>query len=231
MTLPAKAEALVARHAPVHVVATLAPYLTDARRARIDEVIAARVDGVAMAIEAPSDPHNAAAVVRTAEALGALNVHVIKAEARALRAKAVTQGAYYWVKTQDHDELDEFVAQMRAEGRQLWGAAMDGPTPLARIPIDAPMCLLFGNETRGLSARARAACDGIFHVPMTGMSESLNLSVTAAITLHDVLRRRRAGGPDGDLTDDAAAELRARYYAHSVDDRLLAALLGAEATS
>ena len=231
MTLPAKAEALVARHAPAHVVETLAPYLTDARRARIDEVIAARVDGVAMAIEAPSDPHNAAAVVRTAEALGALHVHVIKAEGRALRAKAVTQGAFYWVQTREHGDLDAFVAQMRAQGRQLWGAAMDGPTPLARIPTDTPMCLLFGNETRGLSARARAACDGIFHVPMAGMSESLNLSVTAAITLHDVLRRRREGGLRGDLDEGAAARLRARYYAHSVDDRLLNALLGVEATS
>lgn len=211
--------------------ATLGPYLTDARRTRIDEVIAARVDGVAMAIEAPSDPHNAAAVVRTAEALGALQVHVIAAEGRALRAKAVTQGAFYWVQTNDHRDLDGFLVRIRAQGRQLWGAAMDGSTPLARIPTDAPMCLLFGNETRGLSPRARAACDGIFHVPMSGMSESLNLSVTAAIALHDVLRRRRASGPVGDLDDAAAARLRARYYAHSVDERLLTALLGVEATS
>jgi tRNA (guanosine-2'-O-)-methyltransferase len=228
MTLPAALEAIVARHDPSRVVEVLSSYLTEARRARIDEVLSARIDGVAVAVEAPSDPHNAAAVVRTAEALGALHVHVIAAERRALHARAVTQGAYHWVQTEEHADLAAFVAQMRAQGRQLWGAAMDGSVPLGRIPTDAPMCLLFGNETRGLSAAAREACDGIFHVPMTGMSESLNLSVTAAISLHDVLGRRRQHGRRGDLSGRRLEAMRARYYAHSVDPRLLAGLLGRE---
>ena len=96
--------------------------------------------------------------------------------------------------------------------------------PLSRIPVDEPLCLLLGNEQRGLSAAARAACDGLFHIPMVGMSESLNLSVTAAIAMHDVLPRI---GPRP--LDPALAEhWRARYYARSLDPRLVTGLLGRE---
>ena len=60
---------------------------------------------------------------------------------------------------------------------------------------------------------------------MVGMSESLNLSVSAAISLYDVTSRHRAAGAVG-LDDDARAEMMARHYLDSVDDRLWASLLG-----
>lgn len=226
-------QAVLARHDPERIVEVVAPYLTETRRARIDAVVAARIDSVQVAIEAPSDPHNASAVVRTAEALGALTVHVVAAEGRALHAKAVTQGSFHWVQTRAHQDLEAFLAQMRAQDppRRLYGAAMDGAVPLARLRTDVPMCLVFGNETRGLSDAARRACDALFHVPMVGMSESLNLSVTAAISLHQVLSDKRAAGTRCDLDPPAAARLRARYYARSVDPRLLAGLFAREETA
>lgn len=221
------AEALVDAHGAERVASALQPYLTEARRARIEAVLDGRMQSVQVAIEAPSDPHNAAAVVRTCEALGALSVHVIAAEARALHARAVTQGSFHWVRTHHHARLDEFVAEARAGGLRLYGACMDGSVPVTRLPVDEPLCLLFGNEQRGLSAAARRACDGLFHVPMVGMSESLNLSVAASISLFEVLRRKRATGPGSDLDAGQRTRLRACYYLGSVDPRLSRGLLGA----
>lgn len=220
------AQALVAEHGAERVTAALGPYLTEARRARIEAVIDGRMGSVHVAIEAPSDPHNAAAVVRSCEALGAMDVHVIAAEARALHARAVTQGSFHWVRTHHHERLEPFVAQARARGLRLYGACMDGTEPVTRLPVDEPLCLLFGNEQRGLSPAARRACDALFHVPMVGMSESLNLSVAAAISLFEVLRRKRAAGPRGDLGPGERASLRASYYLGSVDPRLIRGLLG-----
>ena len=114
-------------------------------------------------------------------------------------------------------------------GLRLHGAAMDGSVPVTRLGVDEPLCLLLGNEQRGLSKAARGACSTLFHVPMVGMSESLNLSVTAAISLFEVLRRKRESGSLGDLDQAGRARLRACYYAVGVDDRLVHALFGSSA--
>ncbi|MCH9682659.1 MAG: RNA methyltransferase [Deltaproteobacteria bacterium] len=218
------AEALVAEHGAHRVMTALGPYLTEARRTRIDHVVSGRVAGVHVAVEAPSDPHNAAAVVRSAEAFGVLGVHVIAAEPRALHARNTTQGAFHWVHTRHHHDLTGFLAEVRRRGMTLAGASMDGSVPVTRLPVDAPLCLLLGNETRGLSQAAREACDVSFHVPMVGMSESLNLSVTAAVSLFEVLRRKRASGERGDLCADDRDRLRACYYLASVDPRMVKAM-------
>lgn len=220
------AEALVAEHGVDRVTQALRPHLSEARQARIESVVAGRVASVHVAVEAPSDPHNAAAIVRTAEALGALGVHVVAAEGRALHAKATTKGCSHWVQTHHHDDLGGLLAHVRARGMRLFGACMDGSVPLTRLGTDEPLCLLLGNEQRGLSAAAREACDALYHVPMVGMSESLNLSVTAAVSLFEVLRRKRQGGSLGDLDEAGRERLRAAYYVVGVDDRLVHALFG-----
>ncbi len=212
------------RYDPEHIAQTLRPYITQPRQAKIERLLDRRLSQIHVAIEAPSDPHNAAAVVRTAEAMGVLHVHVTAAERRALHAKSTTQGAYRWVRTHHHPDLDAFLSHASMHDVSIYGAWMDAPTAVGELPVDRPICLLFGNETRGLSDRARAACVGGVRIPMFGMSESLNLSVSAAIGLYDVTTRHRAAGAVG-LDEATRATLRARHYLDSVDDRLWSSLL------
>jgi tRNA (guanosine-2'-O-)-methyltransferase len=207
------------------VVQTLRPYLTDARAERIEQVLARRVGSVSVAIESPADAHNAAAVVRTAEALGIVDVHVITAEYETLRKRSMTKGAHHWVQTRHHADFASF--REHVGGHVLAGAWPDAPLALEALPLERPLCLFFGNEQRGLSPVARAACTVGFRVPMSGMTESLNLSVCAAIALYVTLARKRVGGGGGDLSAERAAQLRARYYLHSVDARLADALFTA----
>jgi tRNA (guanosine-2'-O-)-methyltransferase len=75
------------------------------------------------------------------------------------------------------------------------------------------MALAFGNEHAGLSAGLRELCDGEFAIPMYGASQSFNVSVSLAVSLHVATeaRRRHVGGR-GDLAPDELLRLRARYY-------------------
>ncbi len=214
--------AVVATRGAEVVAARLAPFLTVARRARIEAVLRARVASLQVAIEDPQDPHNVAAVVRSAEALGVGAVHVIGGRASGLLSRKVTRGTFYWADIRHHAGWDDFRAGLPA-GMQLAGACVDpGTVELAVVPVDRPLCLLFGNEQSGLSARARAACTLHFRIPMAGMAESLNLSVAAGITMYTLLERRRAllGGA-GDLPDQELAGQRARWYAKAIDPRLV----------
>jgi tRNA (guanosine-2'-O-)-methyltransferase len=207
------------------VVEGLAPFLSESRRAAIERVLGARLGSVHVAIESPEDPYNAAAVVRTAEALGVLNVHVVGAPAGALHARKTTQGAFNWLHTTHHPELEALLAALAGRGLRLFGAAPVATCTLEELPVDAPFCLLFGNEATGLSQAALAACTLSFRIPMAGMSESLNLSVSAAIALYAMTgARRRLLGVQSDLDESARLRERARYYARSVDRRLLRAL-------
>jgi tRNA (guanosine-2'-O-)-methyltransferase len=203
----------------------LAVGLTAARRARIEAVLRARVASLQVAIEATQDPHNAAAVIRTAEALGTGCVHVIAA--RALVPRRITRGSLYWADTREHADWAAFAATVPA-GMRIAGACVDVATmELADLPVDRPLCLVFGSEQAGLSAQARAGCELHFRIPMTGMTESLNLSVAAGIALHELLGRRRAAlGTAGDLTMQEMAERRARWYAKTIDPRLARHALG-----
>jgi tRNA (guanosine-2'-O-)-methyltransferase len=216
---PTEIEDIIEQRGAQTVVDALRPYLTDARAARIEQVLAARVEGVTVAIESPADVHNAAAVVRTAEAFGLTSVHVVSPEHGALSKRATTQGAHHWVQTWEHQDLDALLDALG--GRYaLAGAWPDAPSTLEALPLERPICLLFGNEQRGLSAAAREACTLGFRVPMVGMTESLNLSVCAAVSLYATLTRKRAQGSASDLSPQTRDHLRARYYIHSVDPRL-----------
>lgn len=210
-------------------VTELTPWIAEERRLRIEALLAGRMDGVRVAVEEPRDPYNAAAIVRTVEALGALHVHVVGAPEEALHRRKTTQGAFRWLHTYHHDTLDDLLACLRGAGVRVYGALMDGRVTHDELPVDAPLCLLFGNEGTGLSEAARSACDLTFRIPMYGMSESLNLSVSAALALSSVLARRRAWlGSDGDLRAERLVLERARYYARCVDVRTLAAIARAE---
>ncbi len=214
-------ERVVEVHGPQAVVERLREYLTEARRARIEAVLAARLASLEVAIEAPYDPHNAAAVVRSAEAFGARAVHVIAASERVLRAPGTTRGTHRWIATTPWRELEPFVADLRRRGMVLAGARVDAEMTLEQVPVDRPLCLIFGNEHEGLSPAAQAACELEYRIPIHGFAESFNVSVAAALSLYSISARRRAWlGRDGDLEPDDLARERARFYLRSVDGRV-----------
>ena len=99
---------------------------------------------------------------------------------------------------------------------------MQGSHTVEELPSDRPLCVLFGNEKLGLSEDMLSRCDLTFRIPMVGMSESLNLSVSAAIVLYATARARRAHlAAPGDLAGAELELMRARYYARSLERRLL----------
>lgn len=221
-------ELLAAHYGPATMIEALRPYVTAQRQERIEAVLRGRLSALEVAIERPYDPHNAAAVVRSAEALGAWAVHVIAASDRILRAPGTTMGTHNWIDTVQHRSLDEFLQRSRRAGMLLAGACVDATHMLDELPIDRPICLLFGNEHAGLSAAAQAACEVRFRIPIYGFAESYNMSVAAALSLYATSSRMRAQlGAAGDL-DEVGCELeRARYYYRSVDERHARALFPA----
>jgi len=193
------------------VIDALGPRLSEERRRRIDTVVANRTGRLHVALEGVHDPHNAAAVVRTADAFGVQRVHIVEHGVRFRASRKVTQGAHKWIDISVWRTRAPFVAAMHEAGARVLVAAMDGAIELGEIGTALPVALVFGNEADGISAELRGLADGAFRIPMFGFVESFNVSVAAAIAMSAL----RAGG-GGDLDPEEADELRARYYLRAV---------------
>lgn len=190
------------------------------RKARVDEVVARRVRGLTLVLEQIHDPHNLAAILRTAEGLGLQDVHAVEAPSGFRPSAAVTQGADKWLDLHKHRDPESCASALRAQGFRLLGARLEGEVlDLEDLPFAERLALVFGNEHAGLSEGFSRQCDGFFKIPMSGFAQSFNVSVSVAIALSTAVLARRRLGLGGDLDAAAQAALRERFYALAVNLR------------
>jgi tRNA (guanosine-2'-O-)-methyltransferase len=207
-------EKMIDRYGPAAVCDALAPLLTPERIARIDEVIDARLGSVAAVVEDTYDPHNAAATLRTCEALGLQELYAIEPGARFSAAKGVTRGAHRWLDLHRFTDATAAIADLKTRGFRVLATLPDATVSIEDVPVDTPLAVVFGNEHDGVSPAVIAACDTAVTVPMFGFTESFNLSVTVGLAMSRLAARRRAYiGALGDLDPERRARLRARWFA------------------
>jgi tRNA (guanosine-2'-O-)-methyltransferase len=188
--------------------------LSDERRARIQSVVDARLQSITVVLDRLLDPHNTAAILRTAEGLGVARAHVVAHRAGdAIAHRRVTQDAHKWLEVEPRASGAGAVEALRSSGFEVWAGHL---TPDARLytelPADRAVALLFGNEHEGPAPETLAACTGTFRIPMAGFTQSFNVSVAAAIALaHLTAARRRYLRQPGDLSEEARVLLRDRF--------------------
>jgi tRNA (guanosine-2'-O-)-methyltransferase len=189
--------------------------LTPARKARILSVIDARLASVTVVLDRLVDPHNTAAILRTAEGLGLARAHVVPhdAEDPGHAHRRVTQDAQKWIEVEQHPSGAACAVELNTRGFEVWAGHLDdGARLYTELPADRPLALLFGNEHEGPQAETVAACTGTFRIPMAGFTQSFNVSVAAGMALAHLTRARRAHlGAAGDLSPAERVELRTRF--------------------
>ena len=211
---PDAIDRMIARLGPAVVCDALIAMLTPDRIARIDQVLAARLGSVIPVVEDLFDPHNGAAVIRTAEALGLQELHVVEPGLRFQAAAGITRGCHRWIDLHRWRDSHDAIAALRGRGFRVFATGPDAAHTVDDVAVDRPLAVLFGNEHAGLPARTVAACDETIALPMHGFTQSYNLSVSAALAMSQLGARRRAHlGATGDLAADRLAWLRARWFA------------------
>lgn len=187
---------------------------TPRRQQRIRDVLSRRQADLAVVLEDVHDPHNAAAVLRSCDAVGVLDVHMIylhEPPPKRSAGKLSSASAAKWIRTHSYDSVDACYTALRAEGKTILTTALtEHGQDLYAYDLTQPTALVFGNEMRGASEAAIEQADGVIIIPMMGMVESLNISVACAVTLFEAMRQRRAAGvydePRIDAGERAALE-------------------------
>jgi tRNA (guanosine-2'-O-)-methyltransferase len=202
--------------------ASKAAFLVRERKQRIDEVVANRTRTLTVVMEAFCDPQNVNAVLRTCEAFGIQELHVVEGpQKRYDRNKKISQNADKWLDVRRWSSTADCLAHLEAEGFAIYATRLgDGARPLGDLSFAGKVALVFGNESRGVSPEALALADAAFVIPMRGFVQSFNVSVAAAIALAKAVERREAErGRHGDLPEADAAALRERFYVLAVKQR------------
>jgi len=189
----------------------LEPMVLERRRARITEVLSHRLDAVSVLLDAPHDPHNGAAVIRSADAFGVQSVHVIERVEPFLVEGTVALGTERWVDVFTYPSAEPALTELRARRHTVIATHPKGELRPEDLPSVERPVLVLGNEKSGVSAELEAAADHTLRVPMRGFVESLNLSVTAALLLYAA-----TAGRAGDLTPERLAYLYARALYRTV---------------
>ncbi|MCA9488440.1 MAG: RNA methyltransferase [Myxococcales bacterium] len=189
--------------------------MTNERRLqRMRDVLEQRLQRVRCAVEAVYHRHNVSAILRTCDALGLHDVHLVGT--RKLRVSpGPARGTERWLELHHHEDSADAIRALRAEGVAIWVADLvpGRSVPPEEVPVDRPICLWFGAELLGVSPEARAAADGVVHLPMHGMAQSLNVSVAAALALRPVSMAARALGPDVLLSPERRDSVLASWLA------------------
>jgi len=197
-------------------------FLFPERKARIDQVVANRTRTLTVVMERFCDPQNVNAVLRTCEAFGVQDLHVIEGVMKPYdRNKKVSQNADKWLDVHRWGATRPCLEHLRAQGFAIYATHLGpGTRALAELSFAEKVALVFGNEHRGVSAEALALADARYAIPMHGFVQSLNVSVAAAISLARAIERRLAErGAHGDLGEGEAAALCERFYVLAVKQR------------
>lgn len=180
--------------------------VTARRLERMQAVAARRTRFATLLLDDVHDPHNLAAVLRSADAFGIADVHAIEQKQRIRISRTVARGADRWVQLYRYISAKVAIENLRQQGYQIWVAA--GETTAAKLSdwsAAQPTAFVFGNEHAGVRSELRDLADCCFAVPMVGMVESLNISVACAVTLANVRAKLEANGREFKL-DQAAQQ-------------------------
>ena len=187
--------------------------ITPERAQLYRQVLARRTGRLCLVVEDCYDPHNATAIVRSADAFGVQRVCVITRRNSFKVNRAISQGSHHYIDLDLFASVADCYARLRADGFSIHATdlAADARDPAQLAAFDAPVALVFGNEGSGVSAEAAALADGRLLIPMCGFPQSLNLSVSVGVCLWALRGAALAADAPGDLDAGRQAALYDRW--------------------
>ncbi|GAA1917978.1 TrmH family RNA methyltransferase [Nocardioides hwasunensis] len=150
-----------------------------------------RPHGPVVVFDRPTSPGNIGTLARSADAFGASALVVTGHAADPYDPQSVraSTGSLFALTVLRVPGPGPVVEWAHAHGYRIIGTDEAG-SALADVDLTGRVVLLVGNETHGLSAGWREACDDVVSIPMVGTASSLNAAVAGSVVLHEALRQR-----------------------------------------
>ncbi len=201
------------------LLAYLEGYLTEERKQRFLEVLHQRTKHITVAIEDVYQLHNTSAIIRSCDVFGVQEVHVVEDRFGKRLDKNIAVGAEQWVDVTRYRNTTSCISALKEKGYQIIATTPhNDSTLLSDFFPSEKSAIFFGTEKEGLSEEVMKQADGFLKIPMVGFSESLNVSVSAAIIIQAVAHKIRNSDVKWQLSEFEMLEKRLDWTKKSIKD-------------
>jgi 23S rRNA (guanosine2251-2'-O)-methyltransferase len=145
------------------------------------------------------DTHNLGAIIRTAESVNLTALVIAEkggAEINATVAKT-SAGAIFHCPIHRTADLFVFLEKLKDSGLKIVGTVMGRQNTIYQANLNAGLAVIVGSEGRGIRKNILVHCDELVSIPMLGRIDSLNVSVSTAVILYEIIRQRMPAGITG----------------------------------
>jgi len=203
------------------ILVELHKFLKPQRIERFEEVLANRTKHFTVAVENIFQSHNASAVMRTCDCFGVQDLHVIANQNQYELSKDVAMGAEKWVDMHSYYEKEnntqDCIDALKSQGFQIVATTPHtNDVLLPDFDVTKKSAFFFGTEISGLSDIVLDQADAFVRIPMYGFTESYNISVSAALVLHDVVNRLKKSKVDWTLSEQDLMDKRIDWAVKSL---------------
>lgn len=196
-------------------------FVTDKRKDLFKSVLEQRTRHFTLVLENIYQQHNSSAVVRSCDIFGVQDVHVIENTYSSKVSRHVARGSQKWLTfhryKRDTNNTAECFEQLRQDGYQIIATTPHNDSCyLHDFDISKKSAFVFGVEKEGVSEYTMKNADGFLKIPMVGFTESLNISVAAAIILENLTTRLRQSDLNWQLSEEEKSTLYSEWIQKSI---------------
>ena len=187
----------------------LETFLTENRRERFKTVLSQRTKHFTVATEDVYQLHNTSAVIRSCDVFGIQEVNIIEEHNSKRIDREIAMGAQKWVDLNRYHSVKSCISDLKQKGYQIVATTPHtNDCVLNEFDVSKRSCFFFGRETEGLSQEVLDEADCFLKIPMVGFTESLNISVSAAIILQHVTTKLKQTDVKWQLSENEILEKR-----------------------
>ena len=191
--------------------------LTERRKNLFQDILAQRTRHFTVVTEDVYQLHNTSAVMRSCDIFGIQDLHVVEELVSKRIDKEIAMGSQKWVSLYRYDTIADCISKLKNEGYQIIATTPhDNATLLHDFDVTKKSAFFFGKENDGLSDSVMNHSDGLLKIPMYGFTESLNISVAAAIILQHVVSKLRETKIDWQLSEEERLDLGMQWMCKTI---------------
>jgi tRNA (guanosine-2'-O-)-methyltransferase len=186
--------------------------LSDSKQHLVEKNAVRRTRHLTVAVEHLYQSHNTSAVIRSCDCFGLQDVYIIARKQYKVN-RDIAMGAGKWITEHrfQQEETESCLREIKDKGYRLVATSPHATMSLFDLPVDQPICLLFGTEKHGLSEEATAFADEVIHIPMFGFTESFNISVSVALCLQILRQKMEQEVENWQLSEEDQLELKLQW--------------------
>lgn len=189
--------------------------ITPSKVEMFERIAPLKMNYLTIVLENIYQEHNASAVLRSCESFGIQSLHVIEKDFNYKVQRDIARGAGRWVNMYNYADTtptQTCLTELKKRGYEIIATTPhENDCTIETLPIDKPIALVFGTEGEGISKKVIDLADGFVKIPMHGFTESLNISVSAAVSMYTLRSRIEQSNVDWKMDPEELTKLKIQW--------------------